>query len=259
MSIEGVKEVYPCDGVQTEFAITFPFASDREVSAFISNRVTGERRRLVRNLDYTIRGTTLVLRHDDFREPWSADWDLCIMSRARIEQGSSQAMSPATFAKRVNQLTQMLRQIHEQTLRTLHIGQKYPSMNLVSKLYPYQFEDSATGIGGGIDAGRFPPHHPFASASAGIGGFIVGGTMREPVIEYPNWPPDVCIGIGGELTGGTLRAPVVTYSDWPADAVIGVGGELTAGTMIAPVVAYTEWPADEVIGIGGELTAGTLD
>lgn len=256
MSIEGAKEVYPCDGVQTEFAITFPFASDREVSAFISNHVTGERRRLVRNLDYTIRGTTLVLRHDDFRDPWSADWDLCIMSRARIEQGSSQAMAPATFAKRANQLTQMLRQIREQTLRTLHIGATYPPLNLTSAPYAYIMFDSVGSAGAMVTGGMWPPS--FENEVRGTDIRMLDGVMNLPIITYEDWPADEVGSTGIEVLSGTMVEPILTYSDWPADEVESTVIEVLSGVMFDPIVLYAQWPADEVEATDIKVVSGEM-
>lgn len=256
MSIAGVKDVYACDGVTDEFAITFPFAKSTDVHAFVESTTTGERIALVRNLDYTIRGTTLVLRNDDFREPWSADYQLCIIRRTRIEQPSSQAMSPETFAKRVDELTRMYQQLQEQLRRTLHTGINYPPLNLTSAPYSYIYQDSLNAYGAGVNNSLFELTPTDSISPHAL--TILSGTMILPIVTYEDWPVDEVHPNGMTLLSGTMFLPIVTYSDWPPDEVHPNGMTLLSGNMIAPVITYVDWPADELHPNSIALLSGTM-
>lgn len=254
MSIEGVKDVYPCDGSRTEFEITFPFASTREVTAFLSNKVTGERRRLIRNLDYTIRGTTLVLRNDDFREPWSADYDLCILSRARIEQGSSQAMSPDVFAKRVTQLTQMFSQIREQTLRTLHIGIQYPPLNLTSSPYAHLATDYLVATSLSVDNSYNPLTPSFISLPVAV----VSGSLETPEINFDAYTYELLECNAIEVSSGTMLVPLVEYDAYTYELLECSLSAVLSGTMIAPLVAYDAYTYEMLECGAHSVVSGTM-
>lgn len=259
MSLTFPKDVYPTDGVQFEFEITFPFSDPSDVFAFLIHESSGAYRRLIPNLDYTISGTTLRTRVDDFRDPWPAGYTLTILRRTRITQPSSQAMTPLVLRHRIDQLTQIMQQLREQADRTLHIGTAYPPMNLTSKLYTIEFRDAVGAAHGAITRGVYDP--AFSDAVSGAGGIVVGGSMREPVVLYADWPPDEVVGAGAMINSGTLDLPpdpVVHYTSWPPDAVEGAGCTINSGTMIAPVVTYANWPPDEVASAGCTINSGTM-
>lgn len=258
MSIEAVKDVYPCDGVQDTFAVTFEFAKTTDVSAFVENTTTGERRRLVRNLDYRIENGNLILRNDDFREPWPTGWNLCIIRRTRFEQGSSQQMTPYVFALRINQLTQLFEQIREQTLRTLHTGTEYPALNLTSARYAYEFDEamqhfSATLIGGFLWTNPLPETLQFNGATL-TGGDIFGGG-----VSYTVGIPEAVDLLGAVVLGGDIWGTGVEYDAGAHDVDL-LGAILLGGDIAetAKYVEYTLWPAEGVDLSGAILTGGDL-
>lgn len=258
MSLTFPKDVYPTDGVQFEFEITFPFSDPSDVFAFLIHESSGAYRRLIPNLDYTISGTTLRTRVDDFRDPWPAGYMLTILRRTRITQPSSQAMTPLVLRHRIDQLTQIMQQLREQADRTLHIGTAYPPLNLTSKVYALEFRDAVGAAGGMIIRSVYDPILPFSDAVGGAGGIVVGGSMREPAVLYADWPPDEVVGAGATINSGSMRDPLVLYTNWPPDAVESAGATINSGTMIAPVVAYENWPPDAVASAGCTIISGTM-
>lgn len=256
MSLTFPKDVYPTDGVQFEFEITFPFSDPSDVFAFLIHESSGAYRRLIPNLDYTISGTTLRTRVDDFRDPWPAGYTLTILRRTRITQPSSQAMTPLVLRHRIDQLTQIMQQLREQADRTLHIGTAYPPMNLTSKVYVLLTKD---------DAGVALPEAREANFfNEWLDSMIVElptmltGQLRTPLIQYEDWPADEVVVSLPEMLTGQLRAPIIRYEDWPADEVTVSLPTMLTGSLIAPLIWYENWPADEVTVNLPTMLTGTL-
>jgi hypothetical protein len=163
---------------------------------------TGVTRRLIRNLDYTIVNTDVLTCIDDFRSAWPAGYTLTILRRTELFQPSSQAQTPFVFVNRLNQLTEIFQQIGEQLDRTLHVGTNFPPLNLTSKMYAIEAFDSAVGAHGSINKMVYDPL--FYDVVGGAGGFVLGGTMREPVVAYSNWPADSATGYMGSINSGSM-------------------------------------------------------
>jgi hypothetical protein len=127
---------------------------------------------------------------------------------------------------------------------------------LTSNLYPFEWTDTAGGVGLTDFGGVFDP--VFGDSAIGAGGALLSGTMVEPIVEYNFWPADSAIGVGGAMLSGNMIAPIIEYNFWPADSAIGVGGAMLSGNMIAPIIEYDQWPVDAAIGVGGSINSGTM-
>jgi hypothetical protein len=122
---------------------------------------------------------------------------------------------------------------------------------LTTPPYPYETQDDMTASLSEIGA-KWGVHN-FDTMSA-LGG-VTGGSLRDPLVTYDNWPPDEIVTLGA-LLSGSLRDPLRVYEDWPPDETT-ASGTLTGGSLRAALVTYDNWPPDEMTTTGG-ITGGTL-
>lgn len=267
MSLTIPKDVYECDGTESEFPITFPFGTQADVFAFLIHEESGAYRRLVRDQDYTVEtadnGTSFVrTRVDDFRDPWPVGYTLTILRRRQYRQASSQAMTPVVFRHRLEHLTQLCQQLREQLDRTLHVGTRYPDLDLTSKVYAGEFDSGGATL---TMAPYFGTFMPVVTGSHGTMGTLtmLGGTIIAPVLYYLDWPVEEAeMGtmelLEGSLVDGDPPPNIITYEDWPIEEAEMLGLEMLDGTIIAPVVHYDDWPIEEAEVVSLILTGGSL-
>lgn len=92
-----------------------------------------------------------------------------------------------------------------------------------------------------------------------IGGLkVVSGMLREPIVEYDNWPYEALSLNGLTVTAGTLRSPLVTYDNWPYEALDISGLVIVSATLRDGLVDYNDWPFESVTIGGLEITEGSL-
>jgi hypothetical protein len=123
------KDIYACDGIAFEFAITFPVDRVADVYAFTTRDSDGAVTELIPDQDYVIDTSTwtLVTRVDDNSDPIPAGQTLTITRQTPILQPSGRSsMSARVFRTRTESLTRIFQELREQLDRTLHIGQDYP-------------------------------------------------------------------------------------------------------------------------------------
>jgi hypothetical protein len=123
---------------------------------------------------------------------------------------------------------------------------------LVSKLYPYFFDDILIGNSTSSDGNLFV--FPILSDQVVGQSLFGGGELRTVVIPYDNWPAESVIG-SSTFGGGALTQVVIRYDHWPAEQV---NGTATFGGGRFPSIFYGNYAAEQVNGTatfgGGQLT-----
>ncbi len=257
MSIANRKDVYPCDGTQYQFDITFDYDKPADIFAFLSNSVTGESRRLIRNQDYTVEGTVLTTRVDARRDPWPVGWDIAIMRRTDVTQPSSQQMVPNVFRHRVEQLTKIFQEINEQTLRTLFVGSTYPAKNVTTGRYAYEWQPEGFALIARLTGGNLFNHPLPEGFNIGVDA-LIGGDLFGSGKTYTLWPAEGFDVSMGRMSGGDLFGSGKTYTLWPAEGFDVSMGRMSGGDLFGGGVAYTLWPSEGFDLSAAVLTGGLL-
>lgn len=121
---------------------------------------------------------------------------------------------------------------------------------LTSWSYSYISEDAFRPVPS-IAHGTFPP---IFDDEFDVGPSIIGGALREPLVEF-DWSSDA-FGIGPALVAGDLVDPLVEYL-WPPLEGFDLTPELIGGDLISPLVVYTNWPV-EAFDVNPSLIGGSL-
>jgi len=124
---------------------------------------------------------------------------------------------------------------------------------------PYAVESIETVSCGPVKNMR-SPFEPVDVLSVGAIS-IASGVLREPLIDYRNWPSET-VGIGyasiidGSLVGGSYEQKL--YSNWPPDvlALSSMGG--LVGDLRVSLINYTNWPAESLYVGSLVITGGDL-
>lgn len=215
MSILNTRDVFACNGADFEFTLTFAFEKSADVLVLLSEDAADNEKPLIRNLDYTIEGTTLRTRVDDFRAPYPAGWTLVAMRRSDFEQPSSQQMTPDVFRARAAHLTRMFQEINEQVARTLISGTHYPALNLTSELYILSSSDVL--LSGTAPSVTAPDAYSFTpTRTGGTGPYvftIIAGSL----------PPGLSLNSSsGEVSGVPSLYGTYSYTMRVVDAIGGI-------------------------------------
>lgn len=84
---------------------------------------------------------------------------------------------------------------------------------------------------------------------------LTNGSLREPLINYTNWPVEAVDSVI-TIPGGSLVTPLVSYTNWPFEAIDSVVA-ITNGTLVAILIQYQNWPF-EAVDSNITLTGGSL-
>lgn len=96
------------------------------------------------------------------------------------------------------------------------------------------------------------------AASAGLA--IAGGSLRDPLIQYGNWPPEA-VEPSPSITGGSLviDAPPepVEYQHWPPESVES-SASIVGGSLLNALLTYENYSPEAVESNGVAITGGSL-
>lgn len=87
---------------------------------------------------------------------------------------------------------------------------------------------------------------------------IVGGELREPRIDYTDYPPEALDASSPEITEGELRVAMIDYSDGLPEALDADAPEITEGELRVGLIDYADYPAEALDAEPPQITGGTL-
>lgn len=124
---------------------------------------------------------------------------------------------------------------------------------ITSKPYPIIVSESVRSEGGYVD-----PVPEFATEEEieSLGGSVLSGEFRAPLIEYEDGLPEEIESEGGAVISGEFRQTLITYDDGLPEEVESLGGDVISGVFKVSLIEYNEGLPEEIESTGGQVISG---